>query len=580
MTSPNRQMNSGCLFLFCLPFAGVGVFMLGWLAVTLATHLEMKHWEEVPAFIQKTELKKSTSTDSDGHTSTTFQTTATYTYEFGDRHYTSSKVSLHSGSDNLGSYQQRIYQELRQYRQSKDSFRCFVNPENPTKAVLYRDLRLEMLGFQALFGLVFGGAGFGMMIFSFRSLRKTKSEKKSNLENPHEPWLWKQDWTAGCIRSSSKTKMVTLIVFALFWNAVSCPILFILPGELDKGNHLALIGLLFPAVGLGLIIAAAYQIIRWFKYGDSIFEMSTFPGFLGDSLQGVIHTKVNIISQEGFALKLSCINRAVRGSGKNRSTSERILWQDSGIVKHELLEGDSSQSAIPVHFALPGDQPASSTEKSSNEVIWRLETNAVVPGVDYAAAFEIPVFQSDKPLKNEPSTANFAVENETLDLVTELQRQGIAMKQTIASGFELDFPMARNKKVAAGVLAFFLIWTGGIALMLHLGAPLFFLIVFGIFDLLFLSILIPMLFYSSHLVVGPGQLTLSGGFLGMGPTRKWTTDEIADIIPKQSLQAGNTVYYKIQLRSSDGKTCSLGAGISNQRLVKQLIEEILIALDP
>jgi hypothetical protein len=68
-------------------------------------------------------------------------------------------------------------------------------------------------------------------------------------------------------------------------------VLLIFPKEFfDKGNKLAVLGLLFPAVGAGLLVWAVRATLRWRKFGSSTFEMTTLPGVIGGPLRGTIHT--------------------------------------------------------------------------------------------------------------------------------------------------------------------------------------------------------------------------------------------------------------------------------------------------
>ncbi len=574
MASSGRQMGPGCMVVFSLPFAGVGVGMLIWMAFTFTTYLGMRSWQGAQARILSADLVSSTSSSSDGGSSTSYKATATYTYTFDGKEYTSNRVTAQSGSDSVGNFQKRAHQELKEYVKSKELYSCYVNPADPSEAVLYRGLRIEMLGFQALFGLVFGGVGFGLMIYGIRSLRTRKAATELTASNPEEPWLWRQEWADGRIRSGTKVGMIGTIVFAVIWNAISCPILFVLPGEVSKGNHLALIGLIFPLVGLGMVIAAVYQIMKWMKYGESVFEMTTVPGALGGPLEGIIRTKVNIRPEEGFRLQLSCLNRVITGSGKNRSSSERILWQDSRTIKHELLERDFSQSAIPVRFAIPYDLKHSSTEHTDSDIVWRLEVTADVPGVDYSAKFEVPVFRTDESSEDyEPEEAFADADNEATDLSVDLRREGVVMRRT-AGGFQVHFPMLRNKKAACAAIAFWIIWTGFIVLMLSFKTPILFPILFGLFDLLIFYFMVHTIFHTSRIEVRHGRLEVSGGILGIGPTHRLQASQVAALNTKKTMQSGNTLYYKIELKTSQGKKISVGSSIGNQQLVKKLVAEM------
>ena len=54
--SREKLDRAGCLTLFGVPFAGVGVFMAVLMAMQLSDYAGMRAWEEVPCRITKTEL--------------------------------------------------------------------------------------------------------------------------------------------------------------------------------------------------------------------------------------------------------------------------------------------------------------------------------------------------------------------------------------------------------------------------------------------------------------------------------------------------------------------------------------------
>ena len=86
------------------------------------------------------------------------------------------------------------------------------------------------------------------------------------------------------------------------------------------------------------------------------------------------------------------------GSGKNRSTSERILWTD------EQQAGTGVGDAVPVAFYIPNDCRETDSDNADNIVLWRLKVTAKEPGVDDAAQFEVPVFKvAETPEQIQPS---------------------------------------------------------------------------------------------------------------------------------------------------------------------------------
>ncbi len=389
MTVKSTQASPIVIVLFSLPFAAVGVGAAAWIAFDFAAARKMQQWQETPAIILGAKLEQHA--DSDG--GVTYEAHAEYAYEYGGRRYTARRVALGGGSDNIGTFQQKVYRQLREHELSGRPFRCFVNPANPAEAVLFRDLRWEMVAFKTIFAVAFGGVGFGLMALGLFGARKAKEEKKRAASHPGKPWLWKSEWAEGWIPSSSGRSATALAVFAVFWNVVS-----ILPawyavreGFFMQGEKMALLALLFPAIGFGLIAAAAVAVARRRKYGLSVFEMASVPGVVGGQLAGVIRVPAKVQAEEGFRLALRCIQTVTTGSGKHRSTSERVLWEGEQAVARELRQADPAQTAVPVLFEIPSD--CDPTDES-DRIAWRLECRAKTPGLDYATTFDVPVFRA------------------------------------------------------------------------------------------------------------------------------------------------------------------------------------------
>ena len=438
------------LILFSLPFAGVGVFMSGLVVKQFTTSRQMRGWDDVPAMIVHAELESHRGDDS-----TSYKAVARYEYTYEGQRYTGGRVSVHGGSDNVGSFHQRTYRELDGYRKRKEPFACYVNPADPGRSVLYTSLRVEMICFELLFGLLFGGVGFGLMAGGVIAAKRSRKDSKLKHANPEAPWLWKAAWAAGEIRSSNRMMMVFSMVFCLFWNLVSSPLWFVVPAELKKGNRAALVGLLFPAVGIGLLIWVIRSVLRWRKFGESIFRMAEVPGVLGGKLAGVIQTPVHIAPDDGFRLRLTCVNRVTTGSGKHRSTSERILHEDERVMSREVLPDDHTQSAIPVLFALPYDARATDDSNSDSTIAWRLEVKARVPGIDYQSRFEVPVYQT------EASSPDFELDDSAVQAYAAdiqpgdiMAASGVRLTESSWGGQTYVYPPARHPLNALGLTLF------------------------------------------------------------------------------------------------------------------------------
>jgi hypothetical protein len=247
-----------------------------------------------------------------------------------------------------------------------------------------------------LFAVVFGGVGFGGLIGLRVALRQFRQEQELQAAHPNEPWLWRTGWASRRIEDSSRVDLLGAWIFALFWNLVSAPAGYLgVRAALQEGKPAAAVALLFPLVGLGLLARAIQLSIRKRKYGVSRLELDTLPAAIGQKLTGTVRTTMASLPAGQFLAELTCIRRTITRSGKSGSTSERILWQERQQVRGEQIRDAAGMGVrIPISFPLPRDVEPWDTSDSNNKILWRLEVSAEVPGVDYAARFEVPVFRT------------------------------------------------------------------------------------------------------------------------------------------------------------------------------------------
>lgn len=570
----STKAGLGCMILFCLPFALVGVGAFGYVGWMFFQSVQMQRWEPVPATILTVELKEHYDSDS----GTSYATQATYSYVIEGTEYRGDRVGLHGGSDNIGNFQHRVHDELEAARRSGRTVPCYVDPGDPQSSILYPEVRWEMVGFALLFGLVFGGVGFGIITAGILGAKQEKREGARQAERPEEPWLWRDEWKSGAIRCSSKGSLVVSIIFALLWNLISTPALFALPGELADENYAALFILLFPLVGLGLLLWALYEIAKWMKYGESSFEMATVPGVVGGYLAGTVQVDRWLEPPEGFRLRLVCIHRRVTGSGKNRSTREDVLWEDSQVLSHALDDPDRARTVLPVHFQIPFDCEPSTPEKSDTRTLWRLEVTAAVPGVDYKAEFEVPVFKTDASSETPPEVPDFA-QAYRVDVPESEALAGlrIGVIERIGGGIEVLYPALRNFGATLGLTIFTVIWGAVVVFLWHSDAPMLFPIVFGIFGALLLLGTLDSWFGSWRVEVYGGGINISKRYLGIGSTTSLQPEDVRDIHAKVSSQSGKTTYYSIRVQTPD-KTYTAGSGIKGKAAADHIVEQMWTAL--
>jgi hypothetical protein len=70
--------------------------------------------------------------------------------------------------------------------------------------------------------------------------------------------------------------------------------------------------MVFPIIGLWLIGWAVVSVMRWRKYGRSVFERASVPGVIGGRLEGEIRAPVKIEPGNVYRVKLYAFRRSIQ----------------------------------------------------------------------------------------------------------------------------------------------------------------------------------------------------------------------------------------------------------------------------
>ena len=373
--------------------------------------------------------------------------------------------------------------------------------------------------------------------------------------HPQEPWLWRAEWAAGEIHSSARPIAIAVGALALFWNAIALPsaVPALLAHNLRYEPQFAGLAI-FPLVGFGLIAWAIHLLLRWNAYGDSRFEMKSVPGQIGGTLDGSIHVGRGFEPMRPVNLKLVCISHISSGN----SSTATPLWSDESQV---TAGGDGS---IPVSFLIPPECKPSDDSNFRDRIFWQLSAKSPGGIVSYKSSFEVPVFQLDE------TTAQAA---EALDLrtrrnqrVSEFRPQGSAIRFGLRTDgqTEIHFRAFRNPSITLGLLAFLALWYVITYLIFKQHAPLIFRIMWPVFDAILVVWVISLMFGTTTVLIGDGQLQVTRRLLGMpASTRRVPADEVLDVRSIAGMTAGTTVYRRIQVRYGRGKELNFGDGIKD-----------------
>jgi hypothetical protein len=554
--------------LFALPFFSIGVWMLWSISSTLLNAWQMDAWVQADARLTRAGYETHSGDDSD-----TYEAFASYNYSIGDQSYTGDRVSLSGGADNIGSYQEDIGRNLLNAHSSGESILVFVNPENPSDSVIDRGVRWGLLGFKSIFVFVFGGVGLGLLIAAW----KAPKEKDQTLPKFQEaPWLVHDDWQTATIKSSSKSSMYGAWSFAALWNLISAPLPFVLYEEvLQKENYPALIGLLFPLVGIGLLVWAVRRTLEWRRFGPAPVTLDPFPGSIGGHVGGTIDLKLPFDTGHQFAVTLTSIHSYVSGSGKNRSRKEKALWQEN-LVAHATLGAIGTR--LTFRFDVADGFNESDTGKDDSYHIWRLNLSAELPGTDLDRDYELPVYATATQSR---FLSNIAVQK-SHDMQREVDdaavRDVINLEST-PGGKRMFFPIGRHISSAIGGFIVGAIFAAaGWFLIVQEGHTIFGSVFGGIGGLIALACLYMMLNSLEVLLIDNEVVTIRR-LLGIPVGRKRMRRDVFTKFGKKSsfnTQSGNkhTIYYSIEALDRDGNKLVVGEGLKGENEVNAAIRLI------
>lgn len=551
------------LVIFSLPFVGVGIAVLAFLLGPMLVDAQrMQDWQRGEARLTSAELVASRGSDS-----TTWRVRATYTYEYGGRNYRGDRVAIGSGGDNIGDFQQRLGRELERAHREGRPVPVWINPKDPGEAVLNRDLRWGMAGLFVLLLLVFGGAGTAMLWYGLRGRRQA-----SPLPG-EKPWLSRPEWAGPEIRSNARFAMYVSWFFAVFWNLIAIPTGFLTLREFLDGNRPAILGLLFPLVGVGLVAWALKETGSWRRFGQTRLVMDPYPGAIGGQVGGKLAVRMPYDAAVRFKVTLSCLYSRITGSGKNRRRSERLVWQREGYA-HARPHADGTE--LEILFDVDHDLPASDFQDKSAYHLWRLMVEAPLPGVDLVRSFEIPVFPTGEPagqVKRLSTGHRLAAEDRAraIEEVLDIHR--------IPGGVELYFPAFRHPGARLAGIVGGLVFLGIGVLTGGTDIPKAFRLLFGVVGGAITLACLYNLLVSLRVRIDRSGLEVRRRLLGLpAGGRSVPRHNLRSLALKQSYSSSSgkkhTEYFKVQAITGDGKRIKVGHNLAGHDAANEALERL------
>jgi len=418
----------------------LGFLVLG-VVPTVIDAMRMRQWEPVPA--QLLDVRVASSRNSSG--STTTRVRARYSYVVAGRTYTGERVAVSSMADNLGDFWYQLGWQLKRAHQQGKPATAWVNPADPTKAVLDRSLRWPLLGFWAIFIVVFGGTGAGMLAGARHSSRQAAKPDRPLVNS--QPWMAYPAWAGPSIASNMRAERWVFTVMGLVFLVFGASVSMMALPQAVNGRPIVWVVLLFPLVGLAMCWHAIKRWRQHRRYGAAALVLSPHPAPLGGSVVMHLDLPVQAGPQARVVVALSCLERSTSGSGDDRRTSENLQWENEGVAR---LLPTSGGTRIQWQTNVPGHLPPSASPGEDGNV-WRVSVTGQGLDGDFSAHYDIPVFSTG-------ASANFsAPDDQFASGLTDQAAKAPVLRERIAAvcrvgldmqgGLVLDQPYARMRRV-------------------------------------------------------------------------------------------------------------------------------------
>jgi hypothetical protein len=352
-------------------------------------------WVEVPCTVISSEV--GSHSDSDG---TTYSIDITFTYEYEGKTYRSDDYNFMGGSSSGRSGKEKV---VRRYPPGSEQA-CFVNPDDPSEAVLSRDFSWEFLF--GIIPLVFAVVGAVGIMYAFGRRREQKADLAActrtiearpgaqiGRETPpiargvmvgaEAKWLPGKALEYAAERgpvqlkpsASPWGKVIGLLMFSLIWNGIVSVFLYqAIQGWISGRPEWFLTIFLIPFVliGIGTIFGVFYALLATFNPRPTIHVSSrAIP--LGGAVEVAWLFEGNVHRLESLRIYLEGREEAQYRRGTSTYTDKETFAEIDIVSTSDMATISRGEMVI----AVP-DTTMHSFEAPNNKIIWTLKLHGSI----------------------------------------------------------------------------------------------------------------------------------------------------------------------------------------------------------
>lgn len=389
-------MQLSLLPVFALACGAVSVAVMWQLDTAFRDAVRAKSWAVLPAEVQLVRRAD------EAHG---VRPLVRYAYRVAGQEYTSTRLGIAqiNGAEGVGDWREHILRTMEDAREGHRPISVFVNPGDPTEAVVDRQLRAAYVVSMLPWLLFFGGLG-GAMAFAIRSqLRPAISTLGRGVSVSAQGPIPAENEAGG---------MLGLAAF--LWCGVVFPVAALhLPDMIAAGEWAWVVALsLLVVVGAGMLAMVLIAQLARLKYGQVLVQLDT-GARAGSPISGAISFSRGVRPGDRWQAELACSWWRLVQSRVSNSGSSKVWQGDTLWVQVEEVAVTAGATAR-FRFEPPADMPGAWAADSEDSFIrWRLRAtdggalrasnafNLVVDG----PAFDAAAVSRLMPVAHDPSKA-------------------------------------------------------------------------------------------------------------------------------------------------------------------------------
>jgi hypothetical protein len=345
-------------FGFFLPFLAVGLVAGYWLLMDLRAWYDARTYVPAPAYIQSLHLSGNKSIK------------AEYRYTYDGKIYTSSRVGTNDDSS-LG--HRDLFNRLWETWRREEPVTAWVNPEQPSHALLDRGMPWDKLAFKSIFFLMFAGLPLAGLAAAFKAYF-TAPQTVSGMTLPDDIRVNDQQQII-----CSPGPLVFYWMFAITWNIFSVTFTLLSSGKPSPWYTDLFFGV-FLLIGLLILFSTVFESLRRLRFGKLALTIDPLPARTGGLLHGSLKLNRRLADNVPYLVTLSCTRE------RTHHNYERIVWQEK---VYAACSTDPHGTRLVFRISLPTGLP-----DHGGDHRWKLHIEGKVPNlmdISLHHDFTIPV---------------------------------------------------------------------------------------------------------------------------------------------------------------------------------------------